>query len=148
MFNLYELCRKYNIEHLIAWEAYRLENNLTVKINPDADILFPFNEGDMFQFVSYSTYRPGKELWVRNISDQVRDAFQPKNRGVTESAGYDLYSSKIVEKIDLTKVIDLGDKNFNFDLLSFTLIGMPMFSELMIFMLQEISKIKCQQYRS
>lgn len=145
MFNLYELFRKYNIEHLYAWEAYRLENNLTVKIKPEADILYPFNEGDMFQFVSYSTYRPGRELWIQNISDQVRDAFQPKNKGKTLAAGHELYASKIVEKIDLTKVIDMKDGNFSFDRLNFTLAGTPMFSELLVFMLQEISR--CQKSR-
>jgi hypothetical protein len=143
MFNLYELFKKYNVEHLFPWEAYRLENNLTVKINPASDMLYPFHKGDLFQFVSHSTYRPGKELHVKNISDQVRDAFPPrvKSTGSQTTTEYEMYSSKIVEKINLVKVINLSDPEFNFEMLNFTLIGAPLMSELLVFMMQEIQRV-------
>jgi len=142
VFNLYELLKKYNIEHRYAWEAYRLENNLVVKIKPESDPLYPFHEGDIFQFVSYSTYRPGMDLHIQNISDQVRDSFKPRLKGLTEKSGYEMYSSKVIQVIPLIKVINLDDAHFNFDRLNFTLSGMPMFSELVVYMLQEISKAK------
>lgn len=142
MFNLYELFRKYNIEHKVSWEAFKLENGLIVKIEPESDPLYPFNVGDIFNFISYSTYKSGHPLYIQNISDQVREEFQPriKRLGVNSQPEYDLYSSKIIKKIDLIKVIDLKDKDFNFSLLNFTLIGIPMFAEILVFMMQEIQR--------
>jgi hypothetical protein len=143
-FNLYEMFQKYGVAHLQPWEAYRLENNLLVKIDPSSDTKYPFNVGDNFEFVSYNMYKAGHPLFVHNLSSSVMESFQinVKNFDENSNPDYILYKSKIVEKVDLIKVIDLDNPKFDFDLLAFTLNGLPLFSELIAFMFKEISTAK------
>jgi len=144
MFNLYEMFQKYGVAHLQPWEAYRLENNLLVKIDPSSDTRYPFNVGDNFEFISYNMYKLGHPLYIYNLSSIVMDSFQVnvKNFDENNSPEYVPYKSKIIEKVDLIKVIDLDNPKFDYELLAFTLNGLPLFSELIAFMFKQIGYAK------
>lgn len=146
MFNLFQCFQKYGLEHIVPWEAYKLENNLIVKILPESDIAYPLKVGQTFSFVSYDRYRSGPlgvfPLYIYNIDDTARDAFPLRITaiGADGEQSHATYSFNIIEKIPLPKVIDLDDSNYDFDLLNFTLSGIPLNSELLVFMMKEISR--------
>lgn len=142
MFNLFECYKQYGLEHQVAWEAYRLENGLTVKINPDADPEYPLKQGAAFEFVSYAAYRPTKPMVVKDINESIRDKYQPMVKALNTNAApqYNMYRTKIVEVIHLPRVIDLNHPDYNFDLLNFMLNQSILPAELLVFMMQEIAK--------
>lgn len=147
MFNLYECYRKYNIEHMIAWEAYELDNGLTVKINPSADPHYPFKKGQDFSFISHDVYsKPGntkESLFIYNVDQATREKYPEVITGL-DIKGQPvrvLHQAKVVEVKPLVKVIDL-DHDFDFEWLNFTLNGAPLFAELLVYMMKEISEVK------
>lgn len=148
MFNLYQCFQKYGLEHIVPWEAYKLENNLVVKILPESDLSYPLKVGHNFSFVSYDRYRSDRNgifpLYIYNLDDTAREAFPLRLKGIADNGeqSFTTYSFRIVEKIPLPKVIDLEDANYDFDLLNFTLTGIPLNSELLVFMMREISRRK------
>jgi hypothetical protein len=145
LFNIYECFKKYGLEHVVPWEAYKLENNLVVKILPESDTAYPFKVGHSLSFVSFDRYKVDRKgihpLYVYNLDDAARDMFPQriKSMGPDGEPQYATYTFKIIEKVDLLKVIDLGRSDYNFDLLNFTLAGTPLNSELLVFMMKEIS---------
>lgn len=137
-FDLYSLYDRYNLAHTIPWEAYKLENGLTVKINPVSDPEYPFKIGHTFKFVSHSLYRVGQPIYVKGIASEIREAYPPNVTEIRSNGEtvFKLYESKVVEKIPLTRIINPSDPDFDWSLLDFTLNGATLFSELLVWIIQ------------
>lgn len=144
VFNLYEMYKKARIEHLIAWEAYQLENELVVKIDPMSDKGYPFKIGQTLSFVSHNKFTAETPLYIYDINDEIRDNFPEIVEKIDHNGKvtYKLYHLKVTKIIDLIKVIDLDNPKFDFELLNFTLNGAPLFAEILVYMMQEIGKLK------
>jgi len=142
IFNLYDMYDKYNMSHMIPWEAYKLENGLIVKINPASDSEYPFKIGHTFKFVSHALYRVGHPIFIKDVSGDIRDKYSPNVLEIRPNGEtvFKLYESTVVEKISLPRVINTSDQNFDWSMLDFTLNGSALFSELLVWIIQLASK--------
>ena len=142
MLNLYELFEKNGIVHHIPWEAYRLDNGLVVKIDVSSDPRYPFKVGEKFEFISHRIYGNGGALYILHLTPDNAEKFPERITGIENGQPvYEKYQAHIIEKIDLYKVIDLNQEKIDFELLNFTLNGMPLYSEVLVYMMQEIHKL-------
>lgn len=139
MLNLYELFEKNGVAHLIAWEAYRLDNGLVVKIDVGVDPRYPFKVGEKIEFISHRRFNEQGALYILNYNPEIAEKYPERVVGIENGDPvYDKYQAGVIEKIDLYKAIDLSKPNIDFDLLNFTLNGMPLYAEVLVYMMQQI----------
>lgn len=143
LLNLYQLFEKNGMAHLVPWEAYRLDNGLVVKIDVGADPRYPFKVGDQIEFISHSRYNEKGRLYILNHNPEIVERYPERVIGVQNAgAVHEKYRANIIEKINLYKVIDLSRDDIDFELLNFTLNGMPLFAEVLVYMMQQINELR------
>jgi len=142
MLNLYQLFEKNGVAHLIPWEAYRLDNGLVIKIDVGSDSRYPFKVGERVEFISHRRYNEGGALYILNYNPEIAEKYPERIVGIDNGEPvYEKYTATVIEKIDLYKVIDLSQEKFDFELLNFTLNGMPLYAEVLVYMMQTIHQL-------